>query len=106
MLVIGSWVESIDWDPTPLLRALYENPAPGDEVCPLPVPPLSIFPFQPASSFPPLKQVELPTETEGGAEDSECIMKGYLEKLPKNNRKPNLLKRWLRRYFKMHRGLP
>lgn len=69
---------SAEWDPTPVLRALYDNERP-----------------------------EIKDECEGDNVTfgtGTVRIEGYLEKLPKGTTKSSVLKRWQRRYFKVRDG--
>jgi hypothetical protein len=68
------WVNVQDWDPHPVLKALYENNRPGRD--------------------------EQNQEEEEEVAKPEMSMQGWLEKLPKGVQKPSLIHRWSRRYFK------
>eukprot|EP00051_Salpingoeca_urceolata_P022298 m.360087 g.360087 ORF g.360087 m.360087 type:complete len:1857 (-) comp19953_c2_seq10:30-5600(-) len=76
-LVEFGWADSADWDPTPVLKLLYENFKPG---------------------------AAAPAEPEDANAPAYVSMQGFLEKLPKNVNKPSIRHRWLRRYFKARDG--
>jgi len=77
--VQSGWADVQNWDPSAVLKALYDAPRPEEEE---------------------------DTAEGGTAEGSSGTvrMEGFLEKLPKGARKATLLQRWQRRYFKARDG--
>ena len=71
------WGDSRDWNPTPVLRALYDAP--------------------------PQEEEEGEAEEADDA-PAQVSMEGYLEKLPAGVRTSSLLHKWQRRYFRARDG--
>ena len=72
------WGDTRDWDPTPVLKILYDSPAPNlDET----------------NSNSPGKKVA-----------EKASIEGYLDKLPRSATLKSHLKRWARRFFRAHAG--
>lgn len=81
------WNSSQDWDPTPVLKVLYDARRP--------------------------ENLDVDPDAEGGDGEggggggfnaAAVRIEGYLEKLPKGTQKSTVLKRWHRRYFKARDG--
>lgn len=82
------WGATTEWDPTPVLKVLYDSPAPEKEVAAAASADL-LRPFSPSSS---------------SSSSSKPQIEGYLDKLPKSSSMKSLVKRWSRRYFRAQNG--
>lgn len=75
--VESGWADVQNWDPTPVLKALYDDPRPEQDSA---------------------------EDSGDAARAGNVRMEGFLEKLPKGAKKATLLQRWQRRYFKARDG--
>lgn len=74
---------TVDWDPTPILKVLYDSPCPISE-----------------------GEVAKPVVEAPAADKKVVTVEGFLDKLPQKQSLKSMIKRWNRRYFKVGRLLP
>lgn len=69
---------TVDWDPTPILKVLYDSPCPISE----------------GEAIKPVVEV-------ADSAEKKTTVAGFLDKLPQKQSLKSLVKRWNRRYFKV-----